>query len=80
MEYGILINGQLIIHRVRQEGDKPIIRTQAPTFAYNEIPFFYWEEDDGQVVQRWGANIDPDMPEPGLSDSEALEILLGGAT
>lgn len=70
MEYGILTDGQLLIHRERQDGDKPIIRTAPPTFAYNESPYFYWEETESEIRQFWGANIIPDMPEEELTAEE----------
>lgn len=78
MEYGKMTNEQLIIHRAKQEGDKPIVRTAAPTFAYNESPYFYWEETEDGIVQHWGATIVPDMPEIEPTSDEILNIILGG--
>lgn len=79
MEYGKMINGQLIIHHAKQEGDKPIVRTATPTFEYNESPYFYWEETETEIVQHWGVSIVPDMPPPEPSADEILDIIIGGA-
>ena len=80
-QYGILINGQLIVHRSIKAGDKEIVYTDPPEIADDEISWVSYEEQSGKIVQIWHIEKSPYEPiEPtDISDSEALEILLGGA-
>ena len=85
MEYGILISGQLLIHKEYREGDKPICRTDAPDFEAGKRYFYLWVEDENAIRQVWGSeDIQPQPPEPTpspddeLSDTEALSLITGG--
>ena len=80
-EYGVMINGQLLIHKTRKDGDQEIVRTPAPDIEYDETVHFWFEEENGKIVQKWGKEKlpDPPDPDPEVDDEEALEILLGGA-
>ena len=81
MKYGTMINNQLIIHKEHREGDKPLTYTEAPQ-QDGYIAVFKWTERTDDIVQEWWLVKDDSEPDPyadELSDSEALEILLGGA-
>lgn len=78
MTYGTLINGQLFVHPVYHEGDKPVVFTH-PVLNDNEIATCYYEDDGEQIVQRW--NVIPNPYEPIEADpttDDIINILLGG--
>ena len=80
MEYGVLLNGQLLIHKKQEAGDKPIERTAAPSTDYDEALYFWFEVEGEAIVQHWGKHKIPDapMPEPTAEDkAEAYDILTG---
>ena len=59
-----------------EQGWLPVIETDPPEApeGYHYEPTY--TEEDGEIVQGWVLVEDPDD----ISDSEALEIILGGAT
>ena len=80
-DYGVMINGQLLIHKEQQTGDKPIVYMDAPTHGEDEITFFSFEEQNGEIVQVW--RIAPNTYDntdvyPYTDPAELLNILLGG--
>ena len=58
-----------------QYGYKPIILTDSPSDGKNYISS--WTETETEIVQVWTEQ--PQMDNDPISDSEALEIITGGA-
>lgn len=62
------------------QGYKPVVLTPAPETDETHYPREWLEETDTAIVRHWNVvEIEPE-PEPELTEAEALEILLGGAT
>ena len=57
----------------RSEGYKPVTYTDPPKTEPGDIAVSGWEETTEAIVQTWSVE-----PEGDISDTEALEILLGG--
>ncbi|MGN1349024.1 MAG: hypothetical protein ACI4VI_08775 [Acutalibacteraceae bacterium] len=53
IEYGIILNGQLIRHKKYHSGDKEIIYTEEPTVSEGFRTAFSWEETENEIVQVW---------------------------
>ena len=51
IEYGVMVNNQLIRHKQYQDGDKPIIKTDCPETEY--VCNYYWEEQADTILQVW---------------------------
>lgn len=80
-QYGVLINGQLIVHKTKKDGDKAIVYTDSPKTANDEIATFSYEEKDNEIVQIWYVEKSPYEPmEPAdIPNEEAFDIIFGGA-
>ena len=79
MEYGTMLNNQLIRHKAYHEGDKPIVYTSVPTAGF--VCTSAWEEREDGIYQVWSVTdipIEPPSPDDELTDSEALGIITGG--
>ena len=80
IEYGTMINGQLIRHKAYRDGDKPIIYTDIPTRDF--VCTYAWQERDDGISQVWTVTDEPIEPIPEddeLTAEEALDIITGGA-
>lgn len=53
MEYGIILNGQLIRHKKYHSGDKKIVYTEEPTVSEGFRTVYFWEETENEIVQVW---------------------------
>ena len=81
MIYGKIINNQLLIHKTKEAGDKPIIYTDPPVVDEHWRTVFSFRETKKEIVQEWEAeHIEGDLPVRDLTADEALEIILGGVT
>lgn len=79
MQYGTMINNQLIVHKERKDGDKPIIETEAPS-REGYYPVYSWREDETQITQVWTLIEDtsePDPPKPEMDADETDFAALG---
>ena len=74
--HGIFKNGLLQVARSRKDGYKPMNMVEPPTVEGGYEALFYWKETETNFTQQW--EIVPISNE--VDDSEALEILLGGAS
>ena len=80
-DYGVMINGQLLIHKEQQTGDKPVVYTDEPLCGEDGITCFSFEERNGEIVQVWQIKQNPYGSAevyPYTDPAEALSILLGG--
>lgn len=78
MTYGIIVNGQLIIHPAYRDGDKPIEYSTEPEHRDGFRTIYEWQEDSESIVQVWSevedhSEYEPIIPEP----EEILDILTG---
>ena len=81
IEYGYMVNGQLIRQRAPDERSKPLVYTEEPTVDDHHATVYAWEEQADSIVQVWETiEIEPEEPPEEIDDAEALAILLGGAT
>ena len=58
------------------EGYLPVVETEPPETDTQHYAEPHWTERDGSIVQTWEVAENPGSDE--LSDSEALDIILGG--
>lgn len=77
IEYGIIINHQLIIHHTVHSGDKPIIYTDIPTKDF--VCTYAWEERTDGIYQVWTVTDEPIDPIPVEEEAttEDYEAALG---
>ena len=90
MSYGKLIDGNLVLapnpvvvdgrrignpppELLAELGYKPVRYTEAPEVEAGFVPVPGWTETETEIVQTWHAE-----PEGDISDTEALDILMGG--
>lgn len=80
MKYGVMINGQLLVHKQRKDGDIPIIKTDAPAVTDGYRNIYRWEETESTIVQVWQTIEDAEAhyEETDIPDSEALSLITGG--
>ena len=72
MEYGVLLNGQMLVHKHQHPGDKPIIRTTPPQIGEDELLAVYYEENDSQITEKWAVSkneYDPIINAPTADES-----------
>lgn len=77
IEYGTMINNQLIMHKKYHEGDKPIVYTNIPTKDF--VCTYEWQERTDGIYQVWTITEIPIEPTDELTAEEALDIITGGA-
>lgn len=70
-EYGIIINGQLLAHKERRDGDKPIVKVEPPIIPENHYVIYSWKDDGDGIIQVWEIYEGTDEPEP--EEEEASE-------
>ena len=79
IEYGYMVNGQLIRQKVPDERSKPLVYTEEPTVDDHHATVYAWEEQPDSIVQVWdNIEIEPDEPPDDLTNEEAFEIIFGG--
>lgn len=80
IEYGYMVNGQLIRQKAPDGRSKPLVYTEEPTVDKYHATVFAWEEQTDSIVQMWDTiEVEPQEPPEEIDDAEALNILLGGA-
>lgn len=82
MRYGKIINGGMLMRGTPADGYKPVVET-APEVREGYYNTFRYEDTGEDIAQVWEYHeIDADAKEEverrGISDAEALDILLGG--
>ena len=80
IEYGTMINNQLIKHESYHDGDKPLTYEEAPhQDGYRAV--FKWTERENDILQDWWLIEDDNPPEPmpptETDYAEAYHILIG---
>lgn len=61
MDYGVIINGQLITHKTPHPNDKPVVYTEV-TVRENETACFRFVENNIEIVQQWTVSPSPYEP------------------
>lgn len=81
MEYGYMVNGQLIRVKTPTEQSKPLVYTDEPIVDERHSTAFSWADNGNTIEQVWTTyEIDPVELIDDIPDDEALSILLGGDT
>ena len=76
MEYGSMVNGLLIRHKTRRDGDKPIVYAETPVFEDGWRYSYHFEDTGDEITQVWdktedpGAHYEPEEPEATAEDYE----------
>jgi hypothetical protein len=79
MDYGYMERGQLIRVKTETKGRKPLVYTPEPEVDRYHATSYSWAEQDETIDQVWSIHEIDQVDEPiELTDSEALEIILGG--
>lgn len=80
--YGKIVNGQLIINKTKESGDKPVVYVDPPQIDENSIAWFSFVEQEESIRQMW--HIAPneydnaDLSPYGIeAKAEAFDILMG---
>ena len=71
MEYGMMINNQLIIHKERHDGDKPVKNTEPPYQEGYRAIYHYRESDE--ITQVWELVENHDTPEPPKPEEAGID-------
>ena len=78
MLYGIIKNGQLIIHKTPRSGDKPIINQEPPTVADDQLLYVYYEDTGIQILEKWGIrhnDYEPGYPTDAATEEDYIQVL-----
>lgn len=75
--YGKNIDGVLYVKTEQEDGWKELIHTDVPESEDGYHAEFIWREEDDKFLQVWQMVKDYEMD---IDDTEAVEILLGGAS
>ena len=79
IEYGRMINNQLIKHKSYQDGDKPIVYAEMPSEDGCRA-IFSWEETADEIQQVWELVEDHGTYEDDISADEIVNIIFGGVS
>ena len=69
--YGVMLNGQLIVHATRHEGDKPVLLTSPPVIKDDQLAIYHYEDIGDAISQVW--SVIPNPYPPGLEPDAAIE-------
>jgi hypothetical protein len=85
MEYGYIINGQLIREKQQTERNKPLAYTDEPAHEGNQATAYSWEDKGEYIEQVWTVmdvepidEYPPDAPTADKSLTRYINELTGG--
>lgn len=81
MEYGYMVNEQLIRVKAQTANSKPLVYTDEPFVDKYHATAFSWEDKVDTIEQVWETyEIEPAEEPTDIDNDELINILLGGET